>query len=248
MALVGEVRLLVAGRCAACVREQRGQPAAGVAPGEAHDLDRQPEALAQPLDAFRRLGHHHESPRGADDDLLAQQRAATALDQAQRRVDLIGAVEGEVELDACRRARRSRCRPPVPARACARRPRPLARCRRARRSARPASRQPTGPQPDRHLGLDQLQRRGGRRRASGIVRGRHSHGVVAGDRPSAGSEAPIGGSIPCPPDATRHSARRYSGSVVLRPARRRAPARPSRPRASARPPPAARRGRAGRPG
>ena len=37
-------------------------------------------------------------PRRGGDDLFAQQRAAAALDEAQLRVDLVGAVDGQVEL------------------------------------------------------------------------------------------------------------------------------------------------------
>ena len=40
------------------------------------------------------------SASGSDDDLLAQQRAAAALDQPQSGVNLVGAVEREVELEA----------------------------------------------------------------------------------------------------------------------------------------------------
>ena len=59
VALVGHVRLVAHARSSASgssgasrrrVSRQR----------EAHDLDRQPEALAEPLDLLRRLGHHHE--------------------------------------------------------------------------------------------------------------------------------------------------------------------------------------------
>ena len=42
--------------------------------------------------------HQHPFRRRSGDDLLAQQRAAAALDQAELRVDLVGAVDIEVEL------------------------------------------------------------------------------------------------------------------------------------------------------
>src|SRR3712207_8702288 len=68
-----------------------------VLPAEAHDLDREPERLAEPPDALALLGYDHEAARGGHDDLLAQQRGPAALDEPEPRVDLVGAVDREVQ-------------------------------------------------------------------------------------------------------------------------------------------------------
>ena len=47
---------------------------------------------------FDAVGDHDHAPARRRDDLLAQERAAAALDQAQLVVELVGAVDGEVEL------------------------------------------------------------------------------------------------------------------------------------------------------
>ena len=76
-----------------------GDPAAGVAPAEADDLDRQPEARSQPVHELRLLGHHEAAGRRGD-DLLPQQSTAAALQQSETGVDLVGAVDRDVELEA----------------------------------------------------------------------------------------------------------------------------------------------------
>ena len=49
-------------------------------------------------DQLALVGNHDHALRRRRDDLLAQQRAAAALDQAQLVVDLVGAVDGQVEI------------------------------------------------------------------------------------------------------------------------------------------------------
>ena len=64
-----------------------------------------PRVAAEPLDLLERLGDARRSVGRRDDDLLAQERPAAALQQAELRVDLVGAVDRErqpqlaVELD-----------------------------------------------------------------------------------------------------------------------------------------------------
>jgi len=56
--------------------------------------------LSQPkelLDHLARVGDHHHALGRGGDDLLAQQRAAAALDEGEVGVDLVGAVDDEVE-------------------------------------------------------------------------------------------------------------------------------------------------------
>ena len=96
VALVGAVRVLAVHPQPGVGREL-GKPPARVAPAEADHLDRQPRPLAEALHALGRLGHDHEAARGGDHDLLAQERAAAALDEPEPRVDLVGAVERQVE-------------------------------------------------------------------------------------------------------------------------------------------------------
>ena len=97
VALVGQVGLAGVVGAQLRVGQERGQPPARVAPAEAHHLHGEARVLAQALDELRRLGDHHEPARGRDHDLLAQERAAAALDQPEPRVHLVGAVQGEVE-------------------------------------------------------------------------------------------------------------------------------------------------------
>src|SRR4051794_7150802 len=74
----------------------RGDRAPGRPEPEGNHLDRQREA-AEPLDALRPVGdHHHATARGGD-DLFAQKGPAAALDKAQAAVQLVRAVDGEVE-------------------------------------------------------------------------------------------------------------------------------------------------------
>ena len=66
-------------------------------PAEAHDLDRQRER-PEPGDALALVGDHHHAPAGRRHDLLLQQRRATPLYQVQLGVELVGAIDGEVDL------------------------------------------------------------------------------------------------------------------------------------------------------
>ena len=72
------------------------------------DLDRQWEA-AERLDQLGLVGDHDHARRGRRDDLLAQQRTAAALDQRKCWIDLVGTVDGKVEL-GCLFQRRQRNR------------------------------------------------------------------------------------------------------------------------------------------
>ena len=70
--------------------------AAGGVHAERGHLDRQ-RVAAERVHPFAAVGDHDHAGGGGGDDLLAQQRAAAALDQAQIRADLVGAVHGQVE-------------------------------------------------------------------------------------------------------------------------------------------------------
>ena len=63
---------------------------------ERDDLDRQGEG-AEPRDKFGGVGDDDHALGGGGDDFLAQQRAAAALDETQRAVDFVGAVDRQVE-------------------------------------------------------------------------------------------------------------------------------------------------------
>src|SRR5690606_19518016 len=60
------------------------------------DLRRQREA-AERIDELARIGDDNHPVGGGGDDLFAQQGAAAALDEVHAGVDLVGAVDGEVE-------------------------------------------------------------------------------------------------------------------------------------------------------
>ena len=81
---------------AADVGGKRGDHVAGRREAEGHDLERQREG-AQGLDLLGGVGDDdHAAGRGGN-DLLAQQGAAAAFDQAQLAVDLVGTVDGQIE-------------------------------------------------------------------------------------------------------------------------------------------------------
>lgn len=63
---------------------------------ERHDLHRQPEG-AKPFHLLGGIGDHQHGAGGSGHDLLAQQGTASALDEVERRVDLIGAIDGQIE-------------------------------------------------------------------------------------------------------------------------------------------------------
>ena len=63
---------------------------------ERNNLNRQRKA-AENIDPFGVVGDHDHAIRSGGHDLFAQQRAAAALDQVERGIDLVGAVDGEVE-------------------------------------------------------------------------------------------------------------------------------------------------------
>jgi hypothetical protein len=65
---------------------------------ERDHLDRERRTLAEPAHELGLVGDDHHPPGGRRDHLLAQVRASQALDQVQRRVDLVGAVDHDIEL------------------------------------------------------------------------------------------------------------------------------------------------------
>ncbi len=153
VALVGDVGIGPRRPRSSASGSSDAQPPARVRPPEPHHLHGQPEALAEPVHLLRRLRHHHEAPRRRDHDLLAEQRAAAALDQAERGVHLVRAVQRHVELERAvelhdldaRGLRHLTC----PLRG---HDRPGA----GGQQLRHAPHRPAGPQPDRHPGRDQL--------------------------------------------------------------------------------------------
>ena len=70
---------------------------AGGGPGEADDLDGQGPGGAEAGDQLGGLGDDHDVTGGGQDQLLAEEGAAAALEEAQGGVDLVGAVDGQVE-------------------------------------------------------------------------------------------------------------------------------------------------------
>ena len=66
-------------------------------PSESEHRDGQAARRAQPLHELLLLDDQHAAPRGERNQLLADQRAATALERVAPRVDLVGAVDAEVE-------------------------------------------------------------------------------------------------------------------------------------------------------
>ena len=89
-------------RAASIAAPRRAEP-------ERHDLDRQRKA-AERRHPFALVGDHDHACRGGRHDLLAQQRAAAALDQGEIGIDLVGAVDGQVEIGRSRRAWSAACR------------------------------------------------------------------------------------------------------------------------------------------
>ena len=63
---------------------------------ERNDLDRQREA-AEKFDPFGIVSDHDHAIRGRGDDFFAQQRAAAALDEIERRIDFVRAIDGKIE-------------------------------------------------------------------------------------------------------------------------------------------------------
>ena len=61
--------------------------------------------LTQPGDELALVGDDHHQPPGARDDLLAQVGAAEALDQVEAGIDLVGAVDHDIELGRLRERR-----------------------------------------------------------------------------------------------------------------------------------------------
>jgi hypothetical protein len=76
--------------------QQLGDGGPGGLGAEPDDLDRQRERAQRP-DQFSGIGDRHHPLRRGRDDLFLQQRPAAALDQPQRRVCLVGAVDNQIE-------------------------------------------------------------------------------------------------------------------------------------------------------
>ena len=74
---------------------------------ERNHFDRQ-RKTAENFDPFGIVGDHDHAIRGAGNDLLAQQRTAAALDDIERGIDFVGAVDGQVEpVDIVERGQRN---------------------------------------------------------------------------------------------------------------------------------------------
>src|SRR5213594_2782947 len=76
--------------------ERRGR----VLPSERMDLDGQRRLRAEATDEFGVVDDDNEFLRRRGYDLLTEQGAAHAFDQVELRVDLVGAVHGQVEPEA----------------------------------------------------------------------------------------------------------------------------------------------------
>ena len=97
------------------------QPLCRLRPAEGDDLDRQRRARAELIDALFGGRHQHVVVAGEGDELLAQQRAAAALDGVERGIDLVGAIDAEVEALDRRRGWSAECPDRGPALRCGRR-------------------------------------------------------------------------------------------------------------------------------
>ena len=73
------------------------EPALAERPRERHDLDRQAAPGAEARHELLGGDEDDLAPRGGGDDPLPRERAAVALDEVEPRVDLVGAVDREVE-------------------------------------------------------------------------------------------------------------------------------------------------------
>jgi len=74
-----------------------GEPIEGPAGSEWHDLHGEAALFTQPRDALLGVGDDDEPPRRARDQTLAREGAAATLDQPEGGVDLVGAVDDEVD-------------------------------------------------------------------------------------------------------------------------------------------------------
>ena len=117
----------------------RADRALGRAEAERHHFDRQRET-AERRDPFGAVGDHHHAGGRRRDDLFPQQRPAPALDQGQVGRDLVGAVDGEIELGRLVERGERGCRTARPARASPRRSAPRSRRGRRARARRAARR------------------------------------------------------------------------------------------------------------
>src|SRR3984893_8685021 len=70
--------------------------ASGRLPQEGQHLDRDP-TVPQPAHQLALVGDEDEASAGVGDDLLSKQSPASPLEAVDRRVDLVGTVDGEVE-------------------------------------------------------------------------------------------------------------------------------------------------------
>ena len=80
----------------ATFRKCLGHRAPGRGQAERNDLDRQRKA-AETFDPFGFIGDHDHAIRGRGHDLFPQQRAAAALDEIERGIDLVGAIDRQIE-------------------------------------------------------------------------------------------------------------------------------------------------------
>ena len=115
VALVGDERRAVGARCAGR-RRRAGRSRRARVPSQPKRTTSTGRRQRSPrcVDELARLGHDHAARRRLDHELLAQQRAAAALEHGQLARHLVGAVEREVELGRLLRARRRGAPPPPP--------------------------------------------------------------------------------------------------------------------------------------
>src|SRR5215208_3345971 len=98
VALVGDERGTVGGGGEGGGAGARvGAGGAGGGPGEPDALDRQGLGGAEVGDELGGLGDDHHVTGGGENKLLAEEGAAPALEEVEGRVDLVGAVDGQVE-------------------------------------------------------------------------------------------------------------------------------------------------------
>ena len=74
-----------------------GEARLGSRPAEGEDGNRDGGLLAEPAHALARVADDDELLGGRGDDLLAEEGGAEALDEVERGVDLVGAVDADVE-------------------------------------------------------------------------------------------------------------------------------------------------------
>ena len=99
MAAVGDERFAVRLHTQFRRRTRRFETRQQRTPAELYHFHRNRCALAEPTHELRLVHDDNERGRCAFDDLLPEQSATQALDQIELRIDLVGAVDGEIEAE-----------------------------------------------------------------------------------------------------------------------------------------------------